>query len=111
CLMKRLIIISWTCLLSMSAFPQTGSTGIGTVNPSPSSILDISSTNKGVLLPRVSASQRKSIASPAAGLLVYDTDKRTIFLFDGKEWVPMMIAGSGTNTIPEVVAPTNTIGA
>ena len=54
----------------------------------------------------MSTSQRKSITTPAPGLLVYDIDKKTIFLFDGTQWLPMMVATNGTNTIPETIIPT-----
>jgi len=108
--MNRFLLIIYICLLSASTKSQTGSTGIGTTTPNASAILDISSNNKGVLLPRITSSQRKSITTPAPGLLVYDTDKRTIFLFDGTQWVPMMIANGEASIIPEAVAPTNTVG-
>jgi len=49
--------------------------GIGTTSPDNSSILDISSTEKGVLLPRMTVIERLSIATPIAdGLMVYQTD-------------------------------------
>ena len=108
--MKNFLLFSWICALTVSSLAQTGSTGIGTTAPHTSSILDINSNDKGVLLPRVSSSQRKSIVSPAAGLLVYDVDKRTIFLYDGTQWLPMMIAASNTNTLPETIVPDNVQG-
>ena len=48
--------------------------GIGTVTPNVSSLLDITSTTKGVLTPRMTTAQRNAIVTPADGLLVYDTD-------------------------------------
>ncbi|MFZ1678474.1 MAG: hypothetical protein WAT91_14435 [Saprospiraceae bacterium] len=48
--------------------------GIGTTSPSVTSILDITSTDKGVLIPRMTGAQRVAINSPATGLLVYQTD-------------------------------------
>ena len=47
--------------------------GIGTVNPEISSILDIHSTDKGFLMPRLTTEQRDAISSPATGLLIYNT--------------------------------------
>ena len=67
-------------------FSQTGSVGIGTTNPNNSAALEIQSTSKGLLLPRVSTVQRSAIANPAIGLLVFDTDKNCLFLFDGVAW-------------------------
>jgi hypothetical protein len=49
--------------------------GIGTNSPNASSILDLNSTSKGFLAPRMTKSQREAIASPTAGLMVYQTDE------------------------------------
>jgi hypothetical protein len=50
-----------------------GSVGIGTDAPSASAILDAQSTTKGVRMPNMTTTQKNAIASPAAGLMVYDT--------------------------------------
>lgn len=47
-----------------------------------SAVLDVRSTNQGVLLPRLTTAQRTAIPSPADGLLVYDTDINEIYRFD-----------------------------
>ncbi len=55
-----------------------------------SAMLDIQSTDKGMLIPRMSSSQRDSIANPATGLLVYQTDAPEGFYeFTGLEWLPI----------------------
>src|SRR5690606_26440420 len=51
-----------------------GQTGIGTNMPDESAQLEVQSTDKGVLIPRLTASQRLGISNPANGLLVYETD-------------------------------------
>ncbi len=48
--------------------------GIGTSTPDASSQLELVSTSKGLLIPRMTAAQRAAIVSPAASLLVYQTD-------------------------------------
>ena len=52
--------------------------GINTLSPHQSAALDIESTNKGMLIPRLTTSQKLSITSPAPGLLIYDTTLRCI---------------------------------
>ncbi|MBK7009422.1 MAG: hypothetical protein IPH36_12755 [Saprospiraceae bacterium] len=45
--------------------------GIGNLNPHPSSLLDLTASNKGILIPRMSNTERLAIAAPATGLLVF----------------------------------------
>ncbi|MCC8145926.1 MAG: alkaline phosphatase [Bacteroidales bacterium] len=59
---------------------------IGTLDdPDASAILDIVSTDKGVLFPRMTTVQRKTIDNPANGLCVYDTDESCLFTYNAKE--------------------------
>ncbi len=53
---------------------RSGNTGIGTVTPAPSAILELNATNKGFLPPRMTLAQRNAIAAPAEGLMLYQTD-------------------------------------
>jgi hypothetical protein len=52
---------------------QDGSIGVGTTSPNASALLDVSSTTKGILFPRMTTTQKNAITTPAAGLVVYDT--------------------------------------
>jgi hypothetical protein len=54
-------------------FDNTTNVGIGTNTPDVSAIVDIRSTEKGFLLPRMTTIQRNSISNPANGLLIYNT--------------------------------------
>lgn len=54
--------------------PINAQIGIGTTTPAASSILEIQSTNKGVLLPRLTSTERDNIVSPAKSLTIYNTD-------------------------------------
>lgn len=56
---------------SIASYAQVG---IGTSDPDPSAILDISSNSKGFLLPRLYLHQRNAIENPAEGLIVYCKD-------------------------------------
>lgn len=57
--------------------------GIGTTSPENSAILDVSSIDKGVLLPRMTTLQRDNITSPIEGLLIYNTDIKCLNIYDG----------------------------
>lgn len=56
--------------------------GIGTTTPLASSVLDITSTDKGILIPRLTTAQRDLVASPASGLLIFNTDTKKFNYFD-----------------------------
>ncbi len=66
--------VSSTHINNLAHILTSGQIGVGTTTPHASSILHISSTNKGVLVPRMTTSQRNAITSPANGLLIYNTD-------------------------------------
>ncbi len=61
-------------LASLNTAIVNGQTGMGTITPTPSAKLDISSTTQGFLPPRMTAAQRDAIANPAFGLIIYCTD-------------------------------------
>lgn len=65
-------------------------------NPDPTAILDVKSTNKGMLVPRMSSTQRTAITTPAIGLLVFDLTSNGFWYFDGTVWVEIN-SGSASN--------------
>lgn len=69
--MKKGLLVLVLFLVFLSGKAQTG---IGTTTPDASAKLEVAATNKGFLLPRMTATQRAAIASPATGLMVYQTD-------------------------------------
>jgi hypothetical protein len=80
--------IACTSLQSQTnTFPNNGSVGIGTLTPNSSAKLEVKSTTKGVLIPRMTQAQRNAIASPANGLLIYQTDGNSgFYYYDGAAW-------------------------
>lgn len=60
--------------------------GIGNNNPSNAAVLDLTSTNKGFLLPRMTTAQRNAISVPVQGLKIYNTDDRCEDIYDGSKW-------------------------
>lgn len=73
-------------LLVAFSFNTRAQVGIGTKNPDPSSVLELKSDTKGLLIPRITTIQRDAIDLPSQGLLVYNTDKNAVDLFDGISW-------------------------
>ncbi len=63
--------------------------------PDASAMLDVKSNNKGMLVPRMTTAQRTGIGSPAAGLLVYDTDTNNFWFYNGAGWTQMTTGSSG----------------
>ncbi len=71
--------------------------GIGTNTPNASAKLDITSTTSGLLTPRMTQAQRTGIATPATGLLVYQTDGTTgFYYYDGTAWTRVVAGTTGT---------------
>ncbi|WP_395627788.1 hypothetical protein, partial [Daejeonella sp.] len=81
--MKFKIHILLSVLLMLGSVNTFAQIGIGTTTPAPSAALEVSSigNNKGVLIPRLTATQKDAIASPAEGLLVYQTTAPIGFYF------------------------------
>ena len=93
-------------LLSLQGYAQTG---IGTTTPDASAKLDLFSTTKGFLPPRMTSSQRTSIPSPAVGLMVYQTDGTTGLYYYNGAWI--YIINSTTNVVSVVNGGTGTTDA
>ncbi|MEY4991223.1 MAG: hypothetical protein RI948_89 [Bacteroidota bacterium] len=70
-----------------SAFNLNAQVGIGTNTPHTSSMLEVQATDKGILFPRMTSAQRTSIASPASGLYVYDTNTKSLWYYNGALWI------------------------
>ena len=81
--------------------------GIGTVTPDSSSILDISSTTKGLLLPRMTTLQQTDLVNPAVGLMVYNISTNQIETNQGDGMGGALWAGASTKGTTATVG-TNT---
>ncbi len=57
--------------------------------PDASAMLDVQSTSKGMLVPRMTSNQRIAIATPATGLLVFDTVTTSFWYYDGTNWLSL----------------------
>jgi len=81
---------------SSNIFNNGGNIGIGTVTPNASAALEVNSTTKGFLLPSMTQTQRNAIASPATGLLIYQTDQTAgFYYYNGSAWTAIAGAAAG----------------
>lgn len=97
--MKKIIksvFVFTTILLSTQLTHSQNNIGINTASPDASAALDITSSDKGILIPRMTSAQKAAIVSPATALMVYQTDGTKGFYYN-----------SGTTTLPVWSAMTN----
>jgi hypothetical protein len=100
------VVVFNLLFLTSSFLPNVhaqGNVGIGTTAPDASALLDLTSTSRGLLVPRMTEAQKNSIASPATGLMIYETDAATtgtyagtgptFWYYNGTTWVPFLGGG------------------
>ncbi|MBK8845003.1 MAG: hypothetical protein IPO27_00015 [Bacteroidetes bacterium] len=110
--MKKLIILSVAIMfaatmhsVAQNTFPSYGSVGVYTTTPNSSAALDIDTIGKGLLIPRMTKVQRDAIATPATGLLIYQTNSTPGFYFySGSAWTA--INNGANKTLNNLTAPT-----
>jgi len=97
--MKKLLLSISLVLATVTISAQ--SVGINTETPDASAALDVTSTTQGMLIPRMTETQRNAIAIPATGLMIYQTDATAGFYFyNGAAWTSLSggsSSGSGDN--------------
>lgn len=110
--MKKIITIFFAGIITVqnisaqNIFPATGSAGIGTAAPNASSLLEMTSTTKGLLIPRMTVAQRNAIASPATGLMIFQTNNTPgFYYYSGTAWNAVS-PKSANQTLSNLTAPT-----
>jgi hypothetical protein len=88
---KVYTLFSFLLLSGVVAAQESKNVGIGTAKPDNSAVLDINSESKGLLIPRLTSSQKEKIQDPAKGLLIFQTDDSNsgFFFFNGNRWSPL----------------------
>ncbi|MFH1052484.1 MAG: hypothetical protein V1779_16315 [bacterium] len=85
---KFLFLVSIVLSSTKILYSQSYAVGINTSTPDASAILELYSTEKGFLVPRMTNIERDAIASPATGLLIYQLDGLDGFYYwDGTQWL------------------------
>jgi Chaperone of endosialidase len=82
---KQLLIIVLMLALSTGLYAQMGVNSTGAA-PNPSAMLDVSSTTKGLLIPRMTTAQKNAISPKPIGLMVYDITIASLQHWDGFNW-------------------------
>ncbi|MBL7741154.1 MAG: hypothetical protein JNK14_18165 [Chitinophagaceae bacterium] len=82
--MRKLVLLF--SLTASTSLLQAQSVGIGTTTPNASAQLDVASTTRGFLIPRMTSINRAFITNPANGLLVYDTTQNRIYQYQDGTW-------------------------
>lgn len=90
--MKKIITLFYFLFL-VSSFLFAQNVGIGTSTPNASSLLEINSTSKGVLVPRMTEAQKNAIVSPAQGLMIFNTNTNSFQYYGGSTWLNLTHSG------------------
>lgn len=78
--MRKLFVLM---ILFIPFLSPAQNVGIGTNTPDPSAMLDITSTTKGLLIPRMTTTERTSIPGPTIGLVVFDNTTYSFWIYRG----------------------------
>ena len=84
-LCKLVIIISSMVLMSAQMNGQVG-IGANTFTPDNSALLELQSTNSGLLLPRMTTAQRNAISNPAQSLIIYNLTTKCVEIYESNQW-------------------------
>ncbi|MEM6261628.1 MAG: kelch repeat-containing protein [Bacteroidota bacterium] len=96
---RQYFILLLSLLLPLGLAAQVGINADNS-NPDPSAILDVQSTDKGILIPRMTTVQRDAIVNPATGLQIFNLDDQCTDVYSGSGWqknCPLSSSGGVTN--------------
>lgn len=106
--MKRIIL---GCILVCIVQYAQGQIGIGTSTPDESSVLEVSSSDKGVLAPRLTEAQRDGILNPAKGLIIYNLTENCLQINSGTTSSPYWSCiGDNSSALVSVFSDCNVNG-
>jgi hypothetical protein len=91
---KKTAVIIITIVLTTGSLQSQVSINTDGSMPNASAMLDIKSTESGILIPRMSAAQRDAIPNPASGLLVFVSTDHAFYYYNGSLWTSFSIVGN-----------------
>ena len=94
--MKKIFLAAAFCIM-FSIVLVAQSVGINNNKPDASALLDIKSTTKDFLMPRMTTLQRNAIAAPAGGLKIFDTNTKTFWFYNGTAWAELAVSNNAAN--------------
>jgi hypothetical protein len=89
---KYCLLVIAISLLAVSSFAQVGINNDNSA-PDPAAMLDVKSSERGFLPPRMTTQQRDAISAPVAGLQIYNSDCNDMQYYNGAGWIPMGNSG------------------
>jgi C1q domain len=95
-IMKKLFFLCSMFLLTLMTKAQNVAINNDGTSAATSAMLDVKSTTKGMLIPRMTTAQRTALTAPVLGLLVFDTDTKTVWAYDGTAWKNLYTSGGLT---------------
>ena len=91
------LLLALVIIITNTTFAQVAINADG-AEPNSKSILDVQSTTKGILIPRMLTSERTTLGNTLTltekGMLVYDTELGAFYYYDGTTWVKIAAYGS-----------------
>jgi hypothetical protein len=106
--MKKTFILSALLTVNLFVIAQVG---IGTKTPEPSAMLEVKATNKGILIPRMTLTQRNAIKSPANSLMIYQTDNTPgYYYYASNSWTRIANGNSSGGASNTFTAPLTLTG-
>ncbi|MBK7094279.1 MAG: type VI secretion system tube protein Hcp [Saprospiraceae bacterium] len=94
--MKLLFQLAIICLNSLIS----GQVGIGTLTPSENAVLDVNSSNKGLMLPRII--DTSDVSNPSAGLLIYDLNSKRPVYHNGMQWNTLSVTTAESDYLDSI---------
>ena len=83
--MSKVTILNIAALfIAITVTGQVGISDTGSFSPDDKAVFDLRSTSKGLLIPRMTTGQISAIENPPDGLMIYNTETHTLFIFNGQ---------------------------
>ena len=86
---RLIVAVAMVCLFQLHSAAQSFSVNTDGSIAHPSAILDVKSTDKGILIPRMSKTDKNAITSPATGLIIYQEtpDSTGFYYYNSTKWI------------------------